>query len=129
LSRPCFCDFSFAIAVRILALDRGSTGFSSIRRERLDLRIIDQLGRLKPFSARAVEQNFVPVGFPYGGELGGAGTMQTEIDSTGFAGSPQDLFRQGERTAEQLILIANRRVDVLPKIFHAVDLLKTSQHF
>jgi hypothetical protein len=101
----------------------------SVRCEWLNFRTIDQLGRLKPFSAGTIEKDLVPIRFPDGGELGGARSVQAEVDPARLVAPPQDPFRHWKRPRLELILIANRRVDVVPKIFHTVDLLKTSQHF
>ena len=102
---------------------------ASIRSIRLDLRAINQLGCLKSLSPRTVKKDLVAIRFPDGGELRGARSMQTEVDATWFIAPQQDSFGHRKRTGLELILIANRLIDVLSKIFHAADLLQTSQHF
>jgi hypothetical protein len=84
---------------------------------------------LKPFSPGTIEEDLVSIGFPDGRELGGARSVQAEVDPARPVVPPQNPFCHRKRACLELILIANRRVDVVPKIFHAVDLLQTSQHF
>ena len=104
-------------------------GPRSVRCDWMDPRTIDQLCRLEPLSPGTIEEDLVSVRFPDGRELSGARPVQAEIDPARLVTSPQNPFGHGKRTCLKLILIANCRVDVVPKIVHAVDLLKTSQHF
>ena len=129
-----FIKSSYYILGKLIDIDVGylKLGFACfylVRCERLNLWTVDQLRRLKPLSAGTVEENLVSVRFPDGRELGGTRPMQTEVDSARFVAPPQDSLCHRKRAGLKFILIANRRVDVVPKIFHAVDLLKTSQHF
>ena len=107
----------------------GNVSPRSVRCEWLNLLTIDQLCRLKPLSPGTIEEDLVTIRFPDGRELSGAWSVQTEVDSARLVAPPQDPLCHRKRACLELILIANRRVDVVPKIFHAFDLLKTSQHF
>jgi len=101
----------------------------SVRCEWLNFRTVDQLRRLKSFSPGTIKEDLVSIRFPDGRELSGARSMQTKVDPTRLISPPQNPFGHGKRARLKLMLIANRRVDVVPKIFHTADLLKTSQHF
>jgi hypothetical protein len=95
----------------------------SVRCEWMDFRAIDQLCRLKLFSPGTIEEDLVSIRFPDGRELGGARPIQAEVDPAWLVPPPQNPFCHGKGACLELILIANGRVDVVPKIFHAVDLL------
>src|SRR5690348_10716122 len=92
---------------------RRPTASGRLSRDKLHGRSGHKLGLLKSFTAGAVEQHHVALGFPNGGKLYGSRSMQAKVEPARFASLEQDPLRHPEGTGFKLVKLAQSFVHIM----------------
>jgi hypothetical protein len=80
------------------------------------------------FTARTIEKNGVPTGFPNGDQLDTPRAVKAEKDPAGCAALFQDTFGKVERSDLQFVLLAKLLLDVVSQVFEIPDLHRVCLH-